>query len=87
MSLTLMFFFQAPSSFDILTASFQVPATMRFVLEGEMPAYILAKDLILQVSLQTLNSDTQILSAFNVTVDGPRTFLSEYFPDVCQSSS
>jgi homoaconitase/3-isopropylmalate dehydratase large subunit len=27
----------------------QVPPTMRFVLDGEMPEYLLAKDLILQV--------------------------------------
>ena len=27
----------------------QVPPTMRFVLDGEMPPYLLAKDLILQV--------------------------------------
>ncbi|NJO74644.1 MAG: 3-isopropylmalate dehydratase, partial [Leptolyngbyaceae cyanobacterium RM1_406_9] len=27
----------------------KVPATMRFVLEGEMPNYLLAKDLILQI--------------------------------------
>lgn len=29
---------------------FQVPPTLRFVMEGEMPEYLLAKDLILQVS-------------------------------------
>lgn len=28
----------------------QVPPTMRFVMDGEMPEYLLAKDLILQVS-------------------------------------
>jgi len=27
----------------------KVPATMRFVLDGEMPSYLLAKDLILQI--------------------------------------
>ncbi len=27
----------------------QVPASLRFVLEGEMPPYLLAKDLILQI--------------------------------------
>ena len=27
----------------------QVPPTLRFVLEGEMPSYLLAKDLILQI--------------------------------------
>ena len=27
----------------------QVPPTMRFVLEGEMPSYLMAKDLILQI--------------------------------------
>lgn len=27
----------------------QVPPTMRFVMDGEMPEYLLAKDLILQV--------------------------------------
>jgi 3-isopropylmalate/(R)-2-methylmalate dehydratase large subunit len=27
----------------------KVPATMRFVLNGEMPSYLLAKDLILQI--------------------------------------
>lgn len=31
---------------------FQVPPTIRFVLDGEMPPYLLAKDLILQVRLQ-----------------------------------
>ena len=29
----------------------QVPPTLRFVLDGEMPKYLLAKDLILQVWL------------------------------------
>lgn len=29
---------------------FQVPPTLRFVLDGEMPNFLLAKDLILQVS-------------------------------------
>jgi 3-isopropylmalate/(R)-2-methylmalate dehydratase large subunit len=29
-----------------------VPPTIRFVLDGEMPPFLLAKDLILQVSLQ-----------------------------------
>lgn len=29
----------------------QVPPTLRFVMDGEMPDYLLAKDLILQVSL------------------------------------
>lgn len=28
----------------------QVPPTLRFVMDGEMPDYLLAKDLILQVS-------------------------------------
>lgn len=28
----------------------QVPPTLRFILDGEMPSYLLAKDLILQVS-------------------------------------
>lgn len=28
----------------------QVPPTLRFVMDGEMPSYLLAKDLILQVS-------------------------------------
>lgn len=27
----------------------QVPPTMRFIMDGEMPEYLLAKDLILQV--------------------------------------
>ena len=31
------------------TAAMQVPASLRFVLEGEMPPYLLAKDLILQI--------------------------------------
>ncbi len=36
---------------DILTVKTfnQVPPTMRFVLEGEMPSYLMAKDLILQI--------------------------------------
>jgi len=29
----------------------QVPPTLRFVMDGEMPNYLLAKDLILQVSV------------------------------------
>lgn len=29
----------------------QVPPTLRFVMDGEMPNYLLAKDLILQVSI------------------------------------
>ena len=29
--------------------AWQVPPTLRFVLEGEMPSFLLAKDLILQV--------------------------------------
>ena len=33
----------------------QVPPTLKFVMDGEMPDYLLAKDLILQVSL--LGSD------------------------------
>ena len=33
---------------------FQVPPTIRFVLDGEMPPYLLAKDLILQVRLQAM---------------------------------
>jgi 3-isopropylmalate/(R)-2-methylmalate dehydratase large subunit len=37
-----------------------VPPTIRFVLDGEMPSYLLAKDLILQVSLQNNLSYTQI---------------------------
>ena len=28
----------------------QVPPTLRFIMDGEMPNYLLAKDLILQVS-------------------------------------
>jgi len=28
----------------------QVPPTLRFVMDGEMPDYLLSKDLILQVS-------------------------------------
>lgn len=37
----------------ILCISFelQVPPTLRFVMDGEMPDYLLAKDLILQVSI------------------------------------
>jgi len=31
-----------------------VPPTIRFVLDGEMPPYLLAKDLILQVRLQAM---------------------------------
>ena len=31
-----------------------MPATIRFVLGGEMPPYLLMKDLILHVSLQDL---------------------------------
>ncbi|GJP45248.1 hypothetical protein CLOM_g4660 [Closterium sp. NIES-68] len=31
-----------------LSYPYQVPATLRFVLDGEMPPYLLAKDLILQ---------------------------------------
>lgn len=30
----------------------QVPPTMRFVMDGEMPEYLLAKDLILQVGVR-----------------------------------
>ena len=30
-------------------AGLQVPATLRFVLDGEMPPYLLAKDLILHI--------------------------------------
>ena len=29
--------------------SMQVPPTIRFVLEGQMPSYLMAKDLILQI--------------------------------------
>ena len=36
----------------MLNLIFQVPPTTRLVLNGEMPPYLLAKDLILQVSLQ-----------------------------------
>ncbi len=32
-----------------VTHVWQVPPTMRFVLEGEMPSYLMAKDLILQI--------------------------------------
>lgn len=32
-----------------LIARLQVPPTMRFVLEGELPPYLMAKDLILQI--------------------------------------
>ena len=31
------------------TRKSQVPATLRFVLDGEMPPYLMAKDLILQI--------------------------------------
>lgn len=37
------------SEAHILTS--QVPPTMRFILDGEMPSYLQAKDLILQVSV------------------------------------
>ncbi len=33
----------------------QVPPTLRFVLDGEMPKHLLAKDLILQVMLKPLS--------------------------------
>lgn len=34
----------------VLTVMFmQVPPTIRFVLEGQMPSYLMAKDLILQI--------------------------------------
>lgn len=38
-------------TFLIAFFTFQVPPTLRFVMDGEMPDYLLAKDLILQVSL------------------------------------
>ena len=44
----------------------QVPPTLRFVLDGEMPDYLLAKDLILQVSL--INSQANCF--FNVQILG-----------------
>lgn len=34
----------------------QVPPTLRFVMDGEMPDYLLSKDLILQVSALVLTS-------------------------------
>lgn len=46
----------------------QVPPTMRFVMDGEMPEYLLAKDLILQVREQdvcwfTLGKSYQMCSS------------------------
>jgi len=38
----------------------QVPPTLKFVIDGEMPDYLLAKDLILQVSL--IGSDAFVSS-------------------------
>jgi len=40
---------QMPGSLWALASWIKVPATMRFVLDGEMPSYLLAKDLILQI--------------------------------------
>lgn len=34
----------------LFPSNWQVPPTLRFVMDGEMPDYLLAKDLILQVS-------------------------------------
>lgn len=36
----------------------QVPPTLKFVMDGEMPDYLLAKDLILQVSVAYFNLQT-----------------------------
>lgn len=36
---------------NIFVNASQVPPTLRFVMDGEMPDYLLAKDLILQVSM------------------------------------
>jgi 3-isopropylmalate/(R)-2-methylmalate dehydratase large subunit len=40
---------KAPFFPNAASCALQVPPTMRFVLDGEMPEYLLAKDLILQV--------------------------------------
>lgn len=47
----------------LLLLLLQVPPTMRFVLDGEMPEYLLAKDLILQVRARALVAVAVLLLA------------------------
>ncbi|KAH0862564.1 hypothetical protein HID58_079775 [Brassica napus] len=59
----------------------KVPPTMRFILDGEMPSYLQAKDLILQVSVLSL---LQHLSPFTASelLTGPFGHMSEIIGEI-----
>ncbi|KAI9126165.1 hypothetical protein K1719_002586 [Acacia pycnantha] len=64
-------------------SNFKVPPTLRFVLDGEMPHYLLAKDLILQFCSHFLNIHNEcgyyvILYMFNIIQSGQTTDFEKF---------